>query len=385
MTVSSIISPSLRIGLRFLGLWPNESYPTLYIYMTSILIAQYFQYLYISTHFKFSEISNLVDGVMSTLVYSLMFLKLASLWIHRPVIHKILAAIDNDWRECINVEQHLYMMTNKANISHFYSNCMLGITIFAGILYGLGDYAIHVIHFIKNHNESGRQLPLKVQLPFKTDQSPIFEFLFIILFLLMITTALTMAIINATIFSLVLHVSGQIDIMCQEFSIVSKQISVYNSSKSPLKMLIKRHNRIILFSDNIEKFFSFIALMQVVWNTLILCCLGIMIIISLYNEAGIIVLVKMSVGYFTVLLEIFILCFAGEYLSFQSKSITDAAYNMLWYNMSSKQVKFIILIIMKSQSQLTITAGRFMNLSLETFTNIMKSSLSFTSVFHAMY
>nr|XP_012219953.1 PREDICTED: odorant receptor 4-like [Linepithema humile] len=385
MTVSSIISPSLRIGLRFLGLWPNESYPTLYIYMTSILIAQYFQYLYISTHFKFSEISNLVDGVMSTLFYSLMFLKLASLWIHRPVIHKILAAIDNDWRECINVEQHLYMMTNKANISHFYSNCMLGITIFAGILYGLGDYVIHVIHFIKDHNESGRQLPLKVQLPFKTDQSPIFEFLFIILFLLMITTSLTMAIINATILSLVLHVSGQIDIMCQEFSIVSKQISIYNSSESPLKMLIKRHNRIIIFSDNIEKFFSFIALMQVVWNTLILCCIGIMIIISLYNEAGIIALVKMSVSYFTVLLEIFILCFAGEYLSFQSESITDAAYNMLWYNMSSKQVKFIILIIMKSQSQLTITAGRFMNLSLETFTNIMKSSLSFMSVFHAMY
>ncbi|XP_012219953.2 odorant receptor 4-like [Linepithema humile] len=385
MTVSSIISPSLRIGLRFLGLWPNESYPTLYIYMTSILIAQYFQYLYISTHFKFSEISNLVDGVMSTLFYSLMFLKLASLWIHRPVLHKILAAIDNDWRECINVEQHLYMMTNKANISHFYSNCMLGITIFAGILYGLGDYVIHVIHFIKDHNESGRQLPLKVQLPFKTDQSPIFEFLFIILFLLMITTSLTMAIINATILSLVLHVSGQIDIMCQEFSIVSKQISIYNSSESPLKMLIKRHNRIIIFSDNIEKFFSFIALMQVVWNTLILCCIGIMIIISLYNEAGIIALVKMSVSYFTVLLEIFILCFAGEYLSFQSESITDAAYNMLWYNMSSKQVKFIILIIMKSQSQLTITAGRFMNLSLETFTNIMKSSLSFMSVFHAMY
>jgi len=96
---------------------------------------------------------------------------------------------------------------------------------------------------------------------------------------------------------------------------------------------------IILFLDNIEKLFSFIALMQVFWDTLIICCLGVIIIIvsnavtlhyfniiilftysllfkqSFYNEAGIFMMVKVSLAYITIMLEIFLFCFAGEYLS----------------------------------------------------------------------
>jgi len=44
-------------------------------------------------------------------------------------------------------------------------------------------------------------------------------------------------------------------------------------------MLIEKHNKVYAFSENIEKLFSFTALMQVVWNTLVICCLGFIIII----------------------------------------------------------------------------------------------------------
>lgn len=84
MTISSTISPLLKISLRLLGIWPGVSRSILYTYMSSILIIQYFQYLYISTNLKLSELSNLVDGLMSSLVYSLTFLKLISLRIRCP-------------------------------------------------------------------------------------------------------------------------------------------------------------------------------------------------------------------------------------------------------------------------------------------------------------
>lgn len=84
MIVTSV-SPLLKIGLQFLGVWPNVSHSTIYwlIYMSSILLVQYFQYLYVFAHFEISEISNLVDGLPITLNYSLTFFKLSSLWIHR--------------------------------------------------------------------------------------------------------------------------------------------------------------------------------------------------------------------------------------------------------------------------------------------------------------
>jgi len=77
------------------------------------------------------------------------------------------------------------------------------------------------------------------------------------------------------------HVSGQIDILCQEFKTISAKTLPYETFTSTLGMLIERHNKVFLFSDNIRQLFSFIALMQVIWNTLVICTLGfIMIIVS---------------------------------------------------------------------------------------------------------
>jgi len=55
---------------------------------------------------------------------------------------------------------------------------------------------------------------------------------------------------------------------------------------------------------------------------------------------------------------------------FQSRSVADAAYESLWYDLPSNKKKIITFIIMRSQKQLMITAGRVTNLSLETFTSV---------------
>lgn len=76
-----------------------------------------------------------------------------------------------------------------------------------------------------------------------------------------------------------LHVSGQIDIMCYEFKNISKNALLHASTKSLFQVQIERHKKIISFSENIEELLSFITLMQVLWNTLVICCLGFIIII----------------------------------------------------------------------------------------------------------
>ncbi|XP_018302605.1 odorant receptor 4-like [Mycetomoellerius zeteki] len=125
--------------------------------------------------------------------------------------------------------------------------------------------------------------------------------------------------------------------------------------------------------------------MQVIWNTLVICGLVFIIIISFYIETGVTTILKSIFAYLAIIVEIFILCFAGEYLNLKSKSIADAAYESLWYNLSSNKKKIISFIILRSQKQLVITAGKITNLSLETFTSIIKASASYVSVLHAMY
>ncbi|XP_024891711.1 odorant receptor 45b-like [Temnothorax curvispinosus] len=96
-------------------------------------------------------------------------------------------------------------------------------------------------------------------------------------------------------------------------------------------------------------------------------------------------IIKTVLFYFLMNSEAFIFCFAGEYLSTKSKSIGDAAYDSTWYELDSKDSRNILLLILRSQNQLTITVGKIMNLSLEQFSNIIKTSASYLSILLAMY
>lgn len=111
--------------------------------------------------------------------------------------------MENDWRECMDINQYLYVMTIKANVSHLFSNTILSFYGISGVFYVLGDYAIHIMHLVNDYNDTLRQLPMKVQLPFETEQSPIFELLVATLFLHVMANSLTIALLNGLIFSLV--------------------------------------------------------------------------------------------------------------------------------------------------------------------------------------
>lgn len=85
MIIRSTVSPILKIGFQLFGIWPGVSYSTIrsMSIISSILIIQYFQYLYIFNHFKISEISNLNDSLNLTFTYGLTVFKLIYLWIRR--------------------------------------------------------------------------------------------------------------------------------------------------------------------------------------------------------------------------------------------------------------------------------------------------------------
>jgi len=76
----------------------------------------------------------------------------------------------------------------------------------------------------------------------------------------------------------ILHVGGQVDIMRQAIMDVHTNDKL-GTSLTVLRDLIHRHRKIITLSNDIETLFSFIALLQLLWNTLIICFCGFMIIL----------------------------------------------------------------------------------------------------------
>ncbi|XP_014480042.1 PREDICTED: uncharacterized protein LOC106747210 [Dinoponera quadriceps] len=128
---------------------------------------------------------------------------------------------------------------------------------------------------------------------------------------------------------------------------------------------------------------QFIHLMFVGWGITVVNTLFVTLSLDEPNAAAI--LVKCFMFYVTMNLDVFIYCYAGEYLSAKSKLIGDAAYNSLWYNVAAKDSEMMVFVILRSQKRLTITCGKIMELSLERFTSVVKASASYMSVLMAMY
>ncbi|XP_032669825.1 odorant receptor 82a-like [Odontomachus brunneus] len=383
----STVSRTVEVCLRLVGVWPDSAYANLYwlSYMTSIVIVQYYQYAYVLAHFELSDFTILIDCLSLTLAYSLAFIKLFVLWWNRRIFHYLLKAMDRDWRECDFNDSYLSTMMSMADIARRFSNVVFTLNASVAFFLSIGE------HFVQSMNEdsrsanSTRELPIKMEFPFEVSKSPIFECFLIGQFLYDLVIACVVGMVNALLVSLVLHVSGQIDIMRQDLAEFFHNKSDPDTFFIIIKDLIRKHQNIIALSENIENLFSSIALMQILWNSVVMCCTGFVIIITIDNDIGLTGLLKSVSYYMAITLEAFVFCFAGEFLSAKSKSIGDALYESLWYNMSPSNSRIVLFMILRSQKRLTITAGKVIDLTLEGFTSIMKASVSYISVLNAMY
>ncbi|CAD1476048.1 unnamed protein product, partial [Heterotrigona itama] len=91
--------------------------------------------------------------------------------------------------------------------------------------------------------------------------------------------------------------------------------------------------------------------------------------LSLHTEQGPTILAKCFPYYVAVNCEAFVLCYTGEYLASKSENINRAAYTMFWYNLNKQNSRTVLFILMQTRSPLTLTAGKFVTLCVETFAN----------------
>ncbi|XP_014483198.1 PREDICTED: uncharacterized protein LOC106748832 isoform X2 [Dinoponera quadriceps] len=162
MIITSTVSPLLKIGLRIFGVWPDVPYAAFrrLIHVLSILIVQYFQYLYIYAHCRLGELENFVESLPATFYYSLTCIKVMTLWIHHRIVREVLATMDTDWCECVNVDRHLHLMKRKARLSHFCVNIWLSLNTIGGVIYFGSNNAMAIMHLVGSDNNTSRPFPI---------------------------------------------------------------------------------------------------------------------------------------------------------------------------------------------------------------------------------
>nr|WJJ63318.1 odorant receptor 18 [Pachyrhinus yasumatsui] len=84
-----------------------------------------------------------------------------------------------------------------------------------------------------------------------------------------------------------------------------------------------------------------------------------------------------------ILTEIFLICFCGEILCYESQSLTKDMIGEDWFEMDIKSRKAVFLIMEGSKKPLIIKAGGLIDLSLKTFQTIMSRSYSMLAVLNS--
>ncbi|XP_012063166.1 PREDICTED: odorant receptor 45b-like [Atta cephalotes] len=258
-----------------------------------------------------------------------------------------------DWREATSNEMHIMM--SKANLSRRFSNVIIGLHSVAVMCFGIEVLASHTNDYDADHGIETpiRAFTLKLQLPLQCNESPLYELVMSLEFLHQLASATATGILNSLLITLILHTSGQIEILCDTLRNISS----------------KMNNQQLIFCMKEAIGFTVITSINAQDSD------------TIDGTA----LMKAIVFYMAAAVEAFTFCFCGEYLTAKSKMIGDAAYKSVWYDFAPKESKLILLIILRSQRRFTITAGNMMDLSLEGFTSILKASVSYVSVLNAMY
>ncbi|XP_011707127.1 PREDICTED: odorant receptor 22c-like, partial [Wasmannia auropunctata] len=166
---------------------------------------------------------------------------------------------------------------------------------------------------------------------------------------------------------LVLHACGQLKILITRMEDLthSKYFSDQNANRK-LAAVVRQHIRIKSFLSKVEEILQYICLVEVVGCTFILCLLGYYIIMEWENNDAVSMLTY-TILLLTFIFNIFILCFIGELLTDQSTKMYITFCTLDWYRIPHRTARGLVLIIAMSSIPVKITAGKFMDLSLNSF------------------
>ncbi|XP_012063258.1 PREDICTED: odorant receptor 13a-like [Atta cephalotes] len=75
-----------------------------------------------------------------------------------------------------------------------------------------------------------------------------------------------------------------------------------------------------------------------------------------------------------VIIHMFLFCYTGEQLTGQAEKVAITSCMLEWYRLPDRKARSVVLLIIMSNMPTKISAGQFIDLSLKTFGNVMKTA-----------
>ncbi|XP_076479271.1 odorant receptor 13a-like [Bombus vancouverensis nearcticus] len=138
--------------------------------------------------------------------------------------------------------------------------------------------------------------------------------------------------------------------------------------------VIKHHQVVLWFCDNMEKNFHLILFLQAMISSLLICFVGFQVSATLMEQSK---MIKFASHLIVAFFQLLLFCFPGDMLIQESFSISTAVYSIQWSQLATFIKDEMCMIIVRSQRPSYITAGKLYIMHLENFTAILSTAFSY--------
>ncbi|XP_077269567.1 odorant receptor 49b-like [Temnothorax americanus] len=320
--------------------------------------------------------------VVGTMVYSIVgIIKYGYVLFYKNQVRNCLILIDEDWRNVVNLNDRIAMIDKVRTGKRLIVMCALFAYLFCLVFRMIMPLAIGKI--VTPQNVTIRPLPCPAHLVIlDVQRSPTYE---IVLFIQFCTGMIKYTITVAT-FSFVtlcaMHFCVQSDILVTLMNDFVNESRPENLNKK-LAIVVEHQMKIRNFLQLVQNAIQYPSLIEVLGSTFMLCLIGYYVIMEWENH-NIVGLCSVTLGLTMVCFNIFIYCYMGEQVVDQGDKVALTACTLEWHHLPDAKARSLILLIIISITPLRLKAGNIIDLSLKTFGNIIRMSVTYLNLLRSL-
>ncbi|XP_076760000.1 odorant receptor 4-like [Xylocopa sonorina] len=179
---------------------------------------------------------------------------------------------------------------------------------------------------------------------------------------------------------LVLHACSMLNILVNKIkALVDKTDMTEVIVRRRIKQIVEYQTKIKRFFNNVETIMEYICLTEMVGGSCLICLAEYYFLMEWQdrNTTATFVCIMLGVS-FTFC--VFILCYIGQLLVDENKIVGQTSCTVNWYRLPVKHARCLTLVIAMSNYPMKLKAGKMIEVSLATFTDVMKMSIGYLNL-----
>ncbi|KAG5331748.1 OR4 protein, partial [Acromyrmex charruanus] len=318
--------------------------------------------------------------MMPPILYSVMAIaKYSTLLVHEYDIRSCLRHIKEDWGTIVVDDAREVMLSKASNGRRLFTLCCTfmycgGLSYNTIVPLSRGSIVIDENITIRPFSSPGYYVF------FDPQNSPAYE----IVFLQQVLCGFVMYTITVAICGLaavfVMHACAQMEILMRQIeNLVDESEFGQRNISAKLAIIVEHQIRIQNFLQLVENVLRYSSLVEIVGCTTLMCLTG-YCIIGEWDNRNLPAFCTYVTALTSVIINIFILCYIGEYVTAQAEEVGLITCTLDWYRLPTNVARDMILVIISSNIPPRITAGKFIELSFKTFGDVIKSAVIYLNI-----